>query len=1805
MANRISDYLTPYKIRLIENLNAPELTATPEGTTGTTRYEYKASYRTHVGESLACDMVAVTNGNATLNGFNKVKLSTGTLPESVLYVRYWKNFFTYITATTRVSGTPYVEGDYVVLASNALYRYECTTAGTTAGSLPTGWPETVGETLTDGTVVWTCRSNQSNDWQLLGEVTAAVAELYDTGQSGTVATVPAANTSGRPGVIAIGVKPATFNQRQTWSDFMGLVSNMVQDLGDTLHRDGDVKEGCLEYNVSGNTWGFTAGKIYLLGRFIDVPSGQVTLNGVGTEKVGLTITPVYSTPDDDLIQRCAADEAVLPEYAATGPDWLYFELTWVKDTDGQVDIKEFIDGVPKVKTIVPERTELERTLARRTNAVSGSFCVRNFPMRVVDHPTDTDKLQLKVNAGYAFVNGFELETIATQDIDFYRGRSDGTSDSPNHIATVNGSTSDDFEQDGAYNDWNYWSASTVYAENDIIVPTILNGYRYKCTGLSGDNESGATEPEWTETPGGTLSDGDLTWTCLDDDYDLNGLELDVTVGSGNTHTVTFAADDMTAAQVVAAIEAELNAYPTAGEPDLVNGTAAEAILQLQAQHGKSLTLAGAAALKQLGWAAGTTEPTGTRIYQVNNDYIKQIYDITYKTERVVQVTYNTATKTNLLSNNLDAILGACDSTGGGANPLKNCHDHKWDLELGVDFTKNGNYIDFNGMAGSEPGGGAAVTYYVKIREVHNATKGVRQLIRVTDAKVVKSGEDLPDDLTYTDATSIVRVNGGAAVVPVGDPVEVISIERINNSPGQSTNQYTAYNLVTNSGALEHGTSYIDWSVAGTPGTTGDGQPSNSATYYVTYLAWYHATEGDIVTADSYDMYEYIGLAPNNSWLLRDCVDFRTTNSTLPKHGQDAGFDYDYYLSRVDKLVLGDLGNFQLITGSPAYAPPTPPDQSAALTLAILRIPPYTYTSSSVSVVSVEPLRITQKGIQRLQERIERLEYWQMVNGLESEAEENAPEGADLQGIFTDALTGWGRMDLAFDKNGVTCNAALDRYNQCLLLSYTEDKKLIAVDEGNSTGIRRAGNSVMLDYQPEVIIEQPKASIWVNGATDFAYSSYFGRMVITPETQVWVDEEQLPQINVDFDNQFTGLINALNPLLAAQIDWSNWSNGVPGSYTNVSAAAGNGFNIGFSGLTGSTGLGGGWVSSGSREVTTTSTTRTGTYTQLVPGAMTYETISGISDISLQYYMRTVDENGNPFEVQLDITGLMPNVDHACTINGIVVDLTYDDSPVNAAGEDGAHTYSGKTTAKTSNIGSLTAKFNMPHGVLAGTAIIRVFYYSDPDISTCWANFYSAGLRVQAQDTAIGIPDVSAVPAITIENGIVENITEVDTSWGWVGDPLAQTFTLPSLTYVSAVGLYFKSKSDTLGYRVELWKCQNGHPSRDAKTPYASKHLLSSEITTSDDASVETVFTFDHVLGYSPNEEWAFIGFPDQSNTDYQLWCSEIGTIDVATEERITTHPHNGTLLHSPNARTWASDQPWSKRDLKFKIYKSNFEENCRIEFDNLTGVQAGRFIMAFDQFVGGGVNVKWFYSTDGGVVYVPFNPHIDQDFGQEITQVKLRVDVTSLGGSYEVIDKYIGIYLRYFDASCNYISQQEYFTDPLLYPNKISATMSIDADSINSGTGTLVTCMGTIDDGESWFVIPQKEGYISVADIDPYYMYAFETPDEASVSNATNAEPIVVTSAGHGYTDGMIVVVAAVEGNTNANGTWVVTNATTDTFELYTTAGVASSGNSAYTTGGTITFAEFEQFRGRVQLSTDTRHRTPRVRKIAFLTSQVA
>ena len=73
------------------------------------------------------------------------------------------------------------------------------------------------------------------------------------------------------------------------------------------------------------------------------------------------------------------------------------------------------------------------------------------------------------------------------------------------------------------------------------------------------------------------------------------------------------------------------------------------------------------------------------------------------------------------------------------------------------------------------------------------------------------------------------------------------------------------------------------------------------------------------------------------------------------------------------------------------------------------------------------------------------------------------------------------------------------------------------------------------------------------------------------------------------------------------------------------------------------------------------------------------------------------------------------------------------------------------------------------------------------------------------------------------------------------------------------------------------------------------------------------------------------------------------------------------------------------------------------------------------------------------------------------------------------------------------------------------------------------------------------------------------PTNRTVTNATNASPIVVTtSSAHGLSNGQRIMIAGVTGNTAANGTWVIAGVTATTFQL-----TGSTGSGAYVSGGGI------------------------------------
>ena len=162
--------------------------------------------------------------------------------------------------------------------------------------------------------------------------------------------------------------------------------------------------------------------------------------------------------------------------------------------------------------------------------------------------------------------------------------------------------------------------------------------------------------------------------------------------------------------------------------------------------------------------------------------------------------------------------------------------------------------------------------------------------------------------------------------------------------------------------------------------------------------------------------------------------------------------------------------------------------------------------------------------------------------------------------------------------------------------------------------------------------------------------------------------------------------------------------------------------------------------------------------------------------------------------------------------------------------------------------------------------------------------------------------------------------------WV-DPLAQTFLCDTKggAFLTSIDLYFAAKDPNLPVTLQIRTVVNGTPTQTI-LPYSEVTLPAEYINVytgsgTDDASTKTTFVFESPVHVMEGVEYAFVV---QSNSNLvQLWTSQLGEYDVASNNRITSQPYAGVFFSSANASTWTPDQ---SKDIKFNIRRAVFTQN---------------------------------------------------------------------------------------------------------------------------------------------------------------------------------------------------------------------------------------------------------------------------------------
>lgn len=733
------------------------------------------------------------------------------------------------------------------------------------------------------------------------------------------------------------------------------------------------------------------------------------------------------------------------------------------------------------------------------------------------------------------------------------------------------------------------------------------------------------------------------------------------------------------------------------------------------------------------------------------------------------------------------------------------------------------------------------------------------------------------------------------------------------------------------------------------------------------------------------------------------------------------YDYSYYVPRRDLVVVDKDNNFFVVKGIPSVGPITPVAPDNTMSLASLYITPYPslapiYGKSigrsdlACGIAKTAIVRQTMRDIGIIKQRVENLEYYVSLNTLEKSAIDLKvmdSNGLDRfkNGIFVDTFND--------HSLGATYNPdysiVVDKQEKSIRTVYTMDSIPYKILSNTNAVISKTGDLITLPYTEEAFITQSYATTFRNMETNVY--KYIGLINLSPDQDFWVDTTFPPEGRTN-----DALISANNydggPLTT---DWNSWQKSITGY--NIYGPAGKLLaTVSDTGVVNDL-VGNSWWQTwqnfnwgidtvaqvyaqvyGSATLETNEKyDRTGTNYYLQTNEQKTDLGSRVVDVKLQPYIR-------PQEIQIYAAGLKPNTrfytffDGANMSNYVYYLKTSTNDAYTANSRlsysyttnqydfDGSTTQIMLPTVTRSNTGAplissangeisatlvIPAAAGAPRFKVGTKEVVLTDSPTNEDDATSYArtSFTSQGLIQQKQDTIL-----TTRQTFRAQREVEDTKTGITNRQFFAirrsSSCMAYSF-IPKAPdgeeglFITGVDLYIASKSDTLGFWVEIREMgPEGGITKNA-IPFSDTYFLPNEITTSDDASTPHRVTFRAPIFLYNNTQYALVMHPMGQNPDMYFWVSNLGDTDVTTGKKVTSRSQTGTLYMTNNDTNW---DIVPNVDLKVTFYRAVFDTavtgtvvigNYPIEIFSLANVSSeftnyGEFIATADRLTLSGI-----------------------------------------------------------------------------------------------------------------------------------------------------------------------------------------------------------------------------------------------------------
>jgi hypothetical protein len=677
------------------------------------------------------------------------------------------------------------------------------------------------------------------------------------------------------------------------------------------------------------------------------------------------------------------------------------------------------------------------------------------------------------------------------------------------------------------------------------------------------------------------------------------------------------------------------------------------------------------------------------------------------------------------------------------------------------------------------------------------------------------------------------------------------------------------------------------------------------------------------------------LAANTSTATIDpssTVSFAATDKKFPSPTRSFTGSVTSYLARRDRIIIDKVGSIRIVEGTPSNSPSVPVEPEGCMTIGVVNVPSYPSLSAKEAADSGRPdlgvyvlpqqnRRYTMKDISDIEGRISRLEYYTLLNTLETSTkqmvlpgEANSSIERFKNGFFVDPMTDYNVSNLQDPEYKVL----IDTVSGIARPYFSDARVDLKFNPSTSTNVSKHGDHVLINYSnTTVMLSQPTAT--KDRTLVDQYWRYVGNLTTVPSFDSYYD---IANTSVSVVIDLASPLNNLAQATSAALSQLKVNTNVLGSVN-----AGSSYLISQSGLTQT------WRQNVNTALADTKVTLAG------GGATTSNatTVDILSSLELQQYIR--DQR-----VHFVSTGLRPGARHYVYFDGVHIS----DRAAPATVDLSLTSLLPTSFVATGAIGSPLVANSM--GVVAGFIDIPKSTYFVGERSVVLMDVDNVESEASATSRGFGKFTAYAFSGNRTNLSISTKTIDVAGGSGFSAtnylsatyyrndhtdfnvqlpnpDPLAQTFKVQSTgdqtdgVFITGLDVYFKAKDATQGVTIEIRETNNGVPA-SVIVPFSRVYKTSSQVSISNNASVATTFNFETPVYLRAGNDYAIVLYPDANTPEYRVFTARVGYKDL-TNANLTVNQNwgLGTLFYSTSGSVWT---PVQDEDLKFTIRRAKFE-----------------------------------------------------------------------------------------------------------------------------------------------------------------------------------------------------------------------------------------------------------------------------------------